>query len=75
MILVKGLQKYQRLKLEVEKESAGSAGPGVSVSNQAKLAIFFISNFDPLAKSIVFNTLEIMIFFRFPKKFMNDSFD
>ena len=40
MIFVKGLQIYQRSKLEVEKKSTGSA-PGASVSNLAESAIFF----------------------------------
>ena len=41
------LQKYQRSKLEVDKKSAGSAGPGHIEFELAELAIFFVtSNFD-----------------------------
>ena len=40
MILVKGLQKYQRSNLEVEKTSS-APGVGTSVSNPAESAIFF----------------------------------
>ena len=47
ILQVMRLQKYQRSKLEVDKKSAGSAGPGPIEFKLAELAIFFAtSNFD-----------------------------
>ena len=48
LLLVKGPQKYQRSKLEVERKSARvSRDPRAAVSNLAELMIFLLSsNFD-----------------------------